>query len=153
MPGKEKTGSARDRLLESLAMASREMEQMKAGWNMGYDDLYSRLRGYILARFLLDRDEAGSMDGLLELAEAGIAKTMSVDREELAGMDLSSSCTGSSSVVTKKVLLLLSIEKELDIDFSPGESVNITTVSGLAESIFQKLEQKSLTLMKEDEHG
>jgi hypothetical protein len=141
MKAEDPGNSARNRLLSALESAGKKIKQIRADRNMEYHALYGHLRAYILARFLLGREEAGEAEGLAELAEMSIAKTMSIRREELPGVDISGSCTGSSSVVTKKVLLLISLEKELDIDFQPEESARITTVSELAESVHKKLKR------------
>ena len=53
--------------------------------------------------------------------------------------DISMTCTGSSSVTTRKVLLLLTIQKKLGFKFAYTESPDIETVPQLVDAVMRHM--------------
>ena len=75
--------------------------------------VYHLLREYIRCRFVLVDDDFWS-DDFDELSEYSIRKLLRLQKDEPLH-DISMTCTGSSSVTTRKVLLLLTIQKKLRV--------------------------------------
>jgi hypothetical protein len=125
--------SAARRILAAQAASRAEIESLKELKNPSVDAVYARVRSYLLLRFLLEPETDG--DDILELADLSLARTSGPGRDGAASTDVSANCSGASSALSKKVLLLMALERDLGLDFSPEESVMIRTVRELAESI------------------
>lgn len=101
------------------------------------EEVYKHLKSYICSRFKLEEATCAT-DDILELAEISLEK-----RDELSDSDSEEGapdlCSGASSALSKKILLLLSIEKKLHIEFLPEEIPNIRTVKDLCEQIMVKM--------------
>ncbi len=126
--------------MSAAKSAAQEIEDIKSQKELRYEILYVHLKRYILFRFLLD-DESCGTDDLIELANRSIARSLNINEKDVADLDLSHSCTGSSSAVTRKILLLMALEKALDIEIQPEESALITSVADLAELVFTKMKK------------
>jgi hypothetical protein len=131
----------KNKLLQAKAQATRELEQILLQPQLETQQLYSHLKTYTFARLFLEPAESDS-DDLLELARASLAKTLKVAPQDLDSLDLSQTCTGTSSVISKKVLLLISLEQGLHITISPQQSAAIKTLSDLTKEVKQQLDQQ-----------
>ena len=92
--------------------------------------VYHLLREYIRCRFVLDDFD--------ELSEYSIRKLLRLQKDEPLH-DISMTCTGSSSVTTRKVLLLLTIQKKLGFKFAYTESPDIETVPQLVDAVMRHM--------------
>jgi hypothetical protein len=129
--------SAAMRILAAQAASRAQIDSLKADENPSVDMVYARIRSYLLLRFLLEPETDG--DDILELAALSVARTSGQGREGAAPADVSANCSGASSALSKKVLLLMALERDIGLDFSPEESVMIRTVRDLAESIHARM--------------
>ena len=86
----------------------------------------------MLARYLLTEDEATGLD-FDALTARSIAKSAGIDRGTLAELEATQDCTGSTTAMAKKVLLLRSIERGLDITLPAMESAEVTSLRALGE--------------------
>ncbi len=99
--------------------------------------VYHLLREYIRCRFVLVDDDFWS-DDFDELSEYSIRKLLRLQKDEPLH-DISMTCTGSSSVTTRKVLLLLTIQKKLGFKFAYTESPDIETVPQLVDAVMRHM--------------
>ena len=53
--------------------------------------------------------------------------------------DVSPGCRAVSSAVTKKVLVLLSLQRALQVELSPSETPYIDTIASLAAALYPRL--------------
>ena len=77
-------------------------------------------------------------DDFDELSEYSIRKLLRLQKDEPLH-DISMTCTGSSSVTTRKVLLLLTIQKKLGFKFAYTESPDIETVPQLVDAVMRHM--------------
>ena len=89
------------------------------------------LLDYIRDLFLLTPDLCES-DNLLDLCDASLRHILELKKQGIYTGDISRSCSGASSVVSKKVLLLKTIQEDFDVGMTPGEFAAIDTVWDLA---------------------
>ena len=121
------------RIAASAEAASRHMGAIKNAADMPDEEMYGHIRSYVLMKFLLgENEESTELD---ELAVKSIRRAMELSGGDLSKSDVSQGCAGATSAVTKKVLLLLAIQKELNIKFDPSESADIETLRQLSEKI------------------
>lgn len=103
--------------------------------------LYVQLLGYVCSKFMLELGECDS-ESLSELSAASISKVARIPRGGLAEQDISMNCAGISSVETKKILLLIALQRSLGIQIDPNLVPMIRTVDDLADIVKQALEEQ-----------
>lgn len=64
-----------------------------------------------------------------------------MSKELVREFDLAKSCDGATSAMAKKVLLLLSIQRELDIQIPAEQAAKDITLTQLAELVWTELER------------
>lgn len=124
-------------LLKAQQVAQKEAEAIKSEKNPSLKFVYEHLRKYILSKFLLSPD-CGE-DNLKELASLSLARSLKLDKNLVRELDKAAPCNNATSESTKKVLLLYSIQRDLNIKPNPAEFVAISTITGLAELIHSQL--------------
>lgn len=99
-------------------------------------------RQVVLDKFLLEESDAAT-DDILELADASVEKMLyEHDSSVVAGYE-SANCTGVGSVATKKVLLIMKLQRELGIgSIPPDVAVKLTTTRALADELYARLQKK-----------
>lgn len=105
------------------------------------DDIYEGLRGYVGCKFFLDDDEMTS-DDLRELSELSLKKLLATYQEE-ALQDVSTTCTGVSSSSTKRILLIMSLQRKLGIKLPFEVSAKISTIRDLCTAISSEMRKRS----------
>lgn len=89
------------------------------------------LKQYIRLRYLLDDDPYWS-DDLNEYSKYSIKKMTEKTGGEVKLRDLGINCAGASSAMTKRLLLIISLRKGLEIDLDPEAAASVETVHELA---------------------
>lgn len=95
------------------------------------ETVYPILLRYIQDRFLLSPEQCTS-DHILDLCDISLRHILELKKQGLYNGDISRSCSGASSVVSKKVLLMKAIQEDFDVTMTPAEFAGITTVHDLA---------------------
>ena len=119
------------------ARACREESERAAGDQPAVKALLKR---YIGCKYLLDESEMASED-IASLSKASVDKLLATHRKETL-QDVSSVCAGSSSASTKKVLLIMSIQKGLGIRFDAKISGSIKTIDDLTREVCSRLRNR-----------
>lgn len=92
------------------------------------------LTDYICYKFMLDESDF-TCDNLITLAKISISKAVKNKEVHWDQKD----CHGTTESMTKKIMLISSIERNLGITFSRQEYMDLDTVDDLANIIFQKI--------------
>ena len=119
--------------------AARFLEGMKGGRCGNKDAFADCVRGYALARLSLPEEETGQE--IAELAARSMARAMGVSVESFKSRDRASGCDYTTSVTDKKLLLILSLTRELGVKLSPGLAPKIKTLAQLADSLWEEMEK------------
>ena len=98
------------------------------------DAVSAHLRAFVLHRFYL-ADEDPASDDIASLAAMSAEKLLRIDRENALG-DMPNTCAGASSETLKKALLIMTLHKQLGVEFDPFEN---DTIAQLSRSIVQQL--------------
>lgn len=126
-------------LEESARLAAEELAWLKKGAEEPPAQWWAHIRAYVLARFLLE--DEGEEDILL-LARQSVSKLTGIPPEQLAKADRPSGCTAATAVLDKKVLLIMSLCRALDVTLRPEELPEVKTVSRLADLLRERVGEK-----------
>lgn len=118
--------------------ADEEMAALKSACPLTKEWFTHCMQGYILDKFLLERDELKS-ERFNDIAEQSIAKSAGVDKSLVKEFDQARSCSGTSSVMAKKVLLFLKIQRELGILLPADRSAAVGTLTDLTDLIWEEV--------------
>ena len=96
------------------------------------------VRAFTLAKFFLTEVEAQAegSEEILKLANASVEKMLRNADKSVKLAEGSTTCTNQSSTDIKKVLLSMTLQRELGIKFAPEYSAELTTISQLADALF-----------------
>ncbi len=96
------------------------------------------VRAFTLAKFFLTEEEAQAegSEEILKLANASVEKMLRNADKSVKLAEGSTTCTNQSSTDIKKVLLSMTLQRELGIKFAPEYSAELTTISQLADALF-----------------
>lgn len=126
-------------LEESARWAAEELAWLKAGAGQPPEQWQAHIRAYVLSRFLLE--DQGEED-ILRLAQQSVSKLTGIPPEQLAKADRPSGCTAATAVLDKKVLLVMSLCKALEVAIRPEELPELKTVPQLAGLLRERVEEK-----------
>jgi len=106
---------ARQALLHAREASQREIDAIFAQESLRGDYLCERLTDFVLAKFMLTREEAEGVD-FQKLSQLSLAKSMKISRELVKEYDMAQGCAGTSSEIAKKTLLFMAIQKKLRLE-------------------------------------
>lgn len=113
---------------------ARYAEAYRALEHPDFAAVYPLAAGFVRDRFLLTREMCKS-ENLLDLADASLRFLLELKRRGIDAGEIARSCSGASSVISKKVLLIKAMQDVFDFSMTPEEFAGVTTVTELAEFI------------------
>ncbi len=128
------TRTLKERLDEAGAVAEEALGRLKRE-DLDRGEFEAEVRRFTLAKFFLEPGECPS-DGIFDLAEASIEKLLRLNDKSVKLAEGSNTCTNQSSTDIKKVLLSLTLQRELGVKFTPQESADLETVAQLATALY-----------------
>ena len=128
------------RLALADANARRELAQWKDSASPNPSRFAESIYRYVIFKFLLD-DEAALPDthNLNELAKLSVEKAGRLNPNEATLLDVSRHCGATSSYMTKKVLLFMSLSDAFQFQYPPYNTADIETTDMLAEVILKRV--------------
>ena len=123
-------------LKQRLDIASAEAEEalsMLVSGSLSREQFADIVRRFTLAKFFLTEEECPN-DNIFCLAEISREKLLSQNDKSVTLAQGSNTCTNQSSTDIKKVLLSLTLQRALDIQFTPAESAELETISQFAHA-------------------
>ena len=119
------------RIARSNETITRYAPAYRALEHRDFDRVYPLIMGYIRDRFLLTKDMCRS-EKLLDLADVSLRQLLDLRRRGIDAGEIARSCSGASSVIAKKVLLMKAVQEAFGVSMTPREFAEIATVSDLA---------------------
>lgn len=92
------------------------------------------VRNYVRDKFLLSPED-GAAEALMDLADLSLRKILRLKKEGKLLGDISRGCSGASSLITKKVLLMKAVQEDFKITLTPAQSAAIQTLEQLTAAI------------------
>lgn len=95
------------------------------------------IRRYVLFKFLLDDEPDIQTSDMNELAALSVKKAANLNPNEPILLDMSRHCGATTSAMTKKVLLYMSLSKDMGIELNKIDTASITDTDHLARIVFE----------------
>ncbi len=112
-----------------------EREAEKISLMVSYRQFYISLHQYVLER--LGLDQTVGENNLMELCKMSLQRlNLSLTENQLLSSFSQTDCRRTSSIVKKKILLIMHLEKKLDIRLDDVISTEIDTMEELAETFY-----------------
>lgn len=125
---------ARLALLRAKTASQKEIDAILAAQPLRQEFLCERLTDFVLAKFMLTREEAEGVD-FQKLSQLSLAKSMKISKELVKEFDMAQGCAGTSSEIAKKTLLFLAIQKQLKLELPAEKLPRIHSFSELAQLV------------------
>ncbi len=129
---------ARQALLRAKESSRREIDAIYAAQPLRLELLRERLTDFVLAKFLLTREEAEGVD-FQKLSQLSLAKSMKISKELVKEFDMAQGCAGTSSEIAKKTLLFLALQKQLKLELPARALPRIHSFQELAELVLEAM--------------
>lgn len=132
-------------LKKRVTDAAAQADSLLESWDPHESNEHSlceTVREYVRLRYLLEPEDMLETEYLNHLGEASIARGLGVSIEQVRRNELDSKCEGTSSSMTKKILLVIAINKALGIDIDAETTANVTTITELCDAVRAQLEQR-----------
>ncbi len=120
----------RERLIRANCLAEKEIASIKNNPKADKNVLERHLKNYTAYKLLLCDVEVE--DTINEAIRESVARSLNVEKERLEKIDQPGGCDGLTAVLSKRVLLFMSIQKELGIKFPPEITAHIKTFDDLS---------------------
>jgi hypothetical protein len=133
----------RELLLHSRQAAARQMELIHTQRPLTYAYLHEHLFQYVLDKYMLQRKDCPPDESFNDLAERSLAGSMKISRDLVEEFDTARSCDGATSVMAKKVLLFLAIQRDLDIELPARESAQIKTMEDMTRMVWHTMAEST----------
>lgn len=131
----------KNHLISHREHAQHQIDYINAHRHMEEDELHTYIYDYVLYKYNLF-GEVADVYVLDDLAELSVAKAIKLSKEQAIAYDNKASCDGATSAMNKKVLLLMAIQKELNIKFPLDEVVQIKDTKKLTSVVYRQLNGK-----------
>ena len=110
-----------------------EAEALNADPAAPVEYVYVHLRRYVLAKYMLPPD--CEEDEILALARRSLEITLKLNENALRELDQATPCNHATSEITKKVLLLYAVQRDLRLPENPPALAAVQTVTELARYV------------------
>lgn len=101
------------------------------------EDALPLVRNYVRDKFLLSPED-GEAEELMALADLSLRKILRLKKEGKLLGDISRGCSGASSLITKKVLLMKAVQEDFKITLTPAQAAGIQTLEQLTAAILSQ---------------
>ncbi len=131
----------REMLINAQKKSAEQAALIKGQAYLTREFFHKSLRNYILYRFMLDEKECTS-ENMDEITEISLAKSAGISKELVQDLDIAKTCSGGSSAMTKKVLLLLAVQRDFDVYLPTEGTGNVRTLSDLSELVWNAMRER-----------
>ena len=121
--------------LDDADAKSKELLAQLVSDDITRDEFRALVRPYVGYRFFLEPDEM-TTDVILDLAELSVEKLLSINDLSVSLSEGSRTCTNQKDTDIKKVLLSLTLQRALNVQFTPAESADLDTIDKLACALY-----------------
>lgn len=127
----------KEELLQAKGQAAGFAAALSSGETMDRIQFSGLFRAYLCAKFMLDPDEIQT-DDFYAICQLSAEKAARFPKGALDAAELASKCGGATTAMNKKVLFLMALKRELDIDISPEEGAVVDRLSQLVALVYEK---------------
>ena len=98
------------------------------------------IKEYIAIKLQLEEEEIS--DNITIMVRISVSKATGIPLEKLKAMDRPGACGSAPTVLAKRVLLFLDVQKKLGVAMDPKLAGSIQTVQDLAEILYPLLQER-----------
>lgn len=128
-------------LEERYEAAEREAKQIAERLNAravpSFAEFEAEVHSYIRTRMLLEPEDE-MVDSLNALGQMNLARALGVSVPDLSRMDMEAKCGGTSAVMTKKILLIMALNRDLGVKITPEAAADTTKLSDLVSQLYEQ---------------
>jgi len=132
------SAGVKELILSSKRTAAADMAEIKESVPLEKEFFARKLRDFVLHRYMLS-PEAELPEDFNELTELSLSQSMRISPELVKEFDLAKSCDGATSAMAKKVLLFMTIQRELGIELPAMETARLKSLSQLADLAWNEM--------------
>ena len=103
-----------------------------------YEYFEEQFTRYLCNKFMLKPQELVT-DNFYEICQLSADKAAHLPKGMLDAAELASKCGGATTAMNKKVLFFLAVNRELHVEISAEESVQVDTFTQLKQLVYAKL--------------
>lgn len=139
------TMTLKERLDIAANDAEAALELLKSG-TLDREGFRAQIRRFTLSKFFLTEDEvrAAGTEDILKLANESVEKLLRQNDKSVKLAEGSTTCTDQSSTDIKKVLLSLTLQRALNVRFTPELSASLETITQLADALFDGMRDPAM---------
>ncbi len=139
------TMTLKERLDIAAKDAEAALELLKSG-TLDREGFRAQIRRFTLSKFFLTEDEvrAAGTEDILKLANESVEKLLRQNDKSVKLAEGSTTCTDQSSTDIKKVLLSLTLQRALNVRFTPELSASLETITQLADALFDGMRDPAM---------
>ena len=126
-------------ILSSKKVAAADMAEIKAAMPLEKEFFAKKLRDYVLHRYMLSPEDETLPEDFNALTELSLSQSMKISPDLVKEFDLAKSCDGATSAMAKKVLLFMTIQRELDIELPAMETARLRDLRQLADLAWNEM--------------
>ncbi len=130
-----------ENLLAAKQSAGEDVDRVRSCDRLTERFLYENLRRYILKKFLLSEREAVS-DDLDELSKISLQKQADLPLEAVE--EEARDCTGATTVMVKKALLYMAVQKDFEVALDPTMLAKTKTILELTGAVYKQISAKEM---------
>lgn len=140
-----KTMTLKDRLDIAAKDADAALGLLQSG-ELDREGFRAQIRRFTLSKFFLTEEEArqAGTEDILKLANESVEKLLRQNDKSVKLAEGSTTCTDQSSTDIKKVLLSLTLQRALNVRFTPELSASLETITQLADALFDAQSDPSM---------
>lgn len=128
-------------IISSRREAQQHIDNIKHAHCLTHDYLYYELSEFIRCKYLLKCEDM-TTDNFTELTQISMSKSMKVSKELVEEFDLAKSCDGVSSLMAKKVLLFMAIQRLLGISLPADKIAEADTLRDISDAVWCALNSR-----------
>lgn len=125
---------------ESGKVADAVIEEYLSRQLINQAELADAIKKYIAAKQQLEEEEVS--DNITIMVRISVSKASGIPIEKLKEMDRPGACGSAPTVLAKRILLFLDVQKKLGVSMNPKDAQKIQTVQDLAEVLYPLLLDK-----------
>ena len=139
------TRTLKERLDIAAKDAEAALELLKSG-TLDREGFRAQIRRFTLSKFFLTENEvrAAGTEDILKLANESVEKLLRQNDKSVKLAEGSTTCTDQSSTDIKKVLLSLTLQRALNVRFTPELSASLETITQLADALFDGMRDPAM---------
>ena len=131
-------------LLRSRQAADGHMNAIREAEPLTYALVRQEITQYVLDKFLLTGEDLAETDSFDGLTERSLARSMQVSPELVKEFDTAQSCDGATSAMAKKVLLFMTLERELGLQLPALETARVKTLEDISQMVFRTMQNTAV---------